>query len=89
MHAFLHTFMQWKCNVFICLYSSSCSSSMGHKIEQTNDKGRCITTTASLQRGDVILEEPPYAAVLYDGQQKKCNYTFEAAGAGKCVRWLF
>lgn len=62
---------------------------MAYRIDLSPDKGRCITTTVSLQRGDIVLEEAPYAAVLYDDQQKKCHHTFEAAGAGKCVRWLF
>ena len=60
---------------------------MTYKIERTADKGRCVTTTASLRWGDVVLEQEPYAAVLYDDQHKRCHYSFAAAAeAGKCVR---
>ena len=52
---------------------------MTYKIDSTNDKGRCIITTASLRWGDVVLEQAPYAAVAYDNLKETCHYSFEAA----------
>ncbi len=73
---------------------------MTYTIQSLPDKGSGIVTTASLRWGDVILEQEPYAAVLYDAQTKesshysvyddqikeRCHYSMEAAEARKCVR---
>lgn len=42
------------------------ASSMTNTIQSTPDKGRSIITTASLRWGDVVLEQAPYAAVVYE-----------------------
>ena len=46
------------------------------EIRHTPAKGRHIVTTGRHSFGEVILQLEPYAAVLYDEQQTRCQYSF-------------
>ena len=62
---------------------------MNYKVKRTDDRGRCIVSTASLRWGDVVVEQEAYAAVLYDDQVMRCHYSLEAAEAHRCASKSF
>ena len=51
-------------------------SKMDFEIRHTRAKGRHIVTKGRHSFGQVILQQEPYAAVLYDDQQTRCQYSF-------------
>lgn len=49
---------------------------MDFEIRHTPAKGRHIVTKGRHSFGKVVLQQEPYAAVLYDEQQTRCQYSF-------------
>jgi hypothetical protein len=62
------------------------SAVMTYRVEHTPALGRHIVTTARCRWGDVILEQEPYAAVLYtDAGKERCHHSFELThGQQRC-----
>ena len=46
---------------------SSWLASRGLRVERRDGRGRCLVAARAFAPGDLLLEQPPYAAVLLDG----------------------
>ena len=51
-------------------------SKVNFEIRHTSAKGRHIVSKCRHSFGEVVLQQEPYAAVLYDDQQTRCQYSF-------------
>ena len=48
------------------------------RIERSHERGRHLVATAHISPGQLILQQAPYAATLYDDQLAlRCDFTLE------------